>query len=119
MSAELHGENNLTKQTALTEKGEMVPDRGQPPNQHDILTGSQPDGTAFSGDKDMTCGNWTKSGEGAAMVGHVDRRGLDDSPRGEILEFVACLARAAGRLQPDRPQQHRRRRLALLLRGTN
>ncbi|MEA2984921.1 MAG: hypothetical protein QOD94_1175 [Alphaproteobacteria bacterium] len=78
---ELHGENNLTKQTALTEKGDMVP---SPPedttNQHDILTGSQPDGTAISGDKDMTCGNWTKSDEGAAMVGHVNRRGLDDSP---------------------------------------
>jgi hypothetical protein len=78
---ELHGENNLTKETAITEKGNMVP---SPPedttNQHDILTGSQPDGTAFSGDKDMTCGNWTKSGEGAAMVGHVNRRGLDDSP---------------------------------------
>ena len=79
---ELHGENNLTKQTALTEKGEMVP---SPPedttNRHDILTGSQPDGTSFSGDKDMTCGNWTKSsGEGSAMLGHVNRRGLDDSP---------------------------------------
>ena len=78
---ELHGENNLTKQTALTEKGDMVP---SPPedttNQHDILTGSQPDGTAFPGDKDMTCGNWTKSGEGAAVVGHGNRRGLDDSP---------------------------------------
>ena len=79
---ELHGENNnLTKQTALTEKGSVVP---SPPeettNQHDILTGSQPDGTALSGDKDMTCGNWTKSGEGAAMLGHVNRRGLDDSP---------------------------------------
>src|SRR4051794_34491119 len=71
---ELHGENNLTKETAITEKGNMVP---SPPedttNQHDILTGSKPDGTAFSGDKDMTCGNWTKSGEGAAMVGHVNR----------------------------------------------
>jgi hypothetical protein len=76
---ELHGENNLTKQTALTEKGDAVPGRGDQPNKHDILTGSQPDGTAFSGDKDMTCGNWTKSGDGAAMVGHADRTGLDDS----------------------------------------
>ena len=78
---ELHGENNLTKETALTEKGNMVP---SPPedttNNHDILTGSQADGTALSGDKDMTCGNWTKSGEGAAMLGHANRRGLDDSP---------------------------------------
>ena len=79
---ELHGENNnLTKQTALTEKGSVVPSPPEEPtNQHDILTGSQPDGTAFSGDKDMTCGNWSKSGEGSAMVGHVNRRGLDDSP---------------------------------------
>jgi hypothetical protein len=75
---ELHGENNLTKQTALTEKGGVVPGRGDQPNQHDILTGSQPDGRAFGGDKDMTCGNWTKSGEGSAMLGHADRQGLED-----------------------------------------
>lgn len=79
--ADLHGaSNNLTKQTALTEKGEMVNGRGDTPNVHDILTGSQPDGTAFPAGDDMTCGNWTKSGaEGAAMVGHSDRMGLDDS----------------------------------------
>jgi hypothetical protein len=80
--AELHGSsNNLTKQTALTEKGEVVKGRGDSPNMHDVLTGSQPDGTAFAGSEDRTCGNWTKSGaEGAAMVGHHDRMGLDDSP---------------------------------------
>ncbi|MCD6072702.1 MAG: hypothetical protein K0S42_3218 [Microvirga sp.] len=80
--ADLHGpNNNLTKQTALTEKGELVKGRGDQPNQHDILTGSQPDGTAFAGSQDMTCGNWTKSGsEGAAMTGHHDRMGLDESP---------------------------------------
>lgn len=77
--AELHGDNKLTKQTALTEKGEVNNGRGDQPNRHDILTGSQPDGTAFTGDKDMTCGNWTKSGEGTAMLGHADRTGLDDS----------------------------------------
>jgi hypothetical protein len=76
---ELHGNNNLTKQTALTEKGGVVNGRGDTPNTHDILTGSQPDGTAFSGDKDMTCGNWTKSGDGSAMLGHADRTGLDES----------------------------------------
>ncbi len=80
--ADLHGpNNNITKQTALTEKGELVKGRGDQPNQHDILTGSQPDGTAFAGNQDMTCGNWTKSGtEGAAMTGHHDRMGLDESP---------------------------------------
>jgi hypothetical protein len=73
--------NNITKQTALTEKGEPVKGRGDQPNQHDILTGSQADGTAFAGNQDMTCGNWTKSGtDGAAMTGHHDRMGLDESP---------------------------------------
>ena len=76
--ADLHAANNLTKQTALTEKGEGVPGRGDAVNQHDILTGSKPDGTAFGPDKDMTCGNWTKSGEGNAMLGHADRMGLRD-----------------------------------------
>lgn len=78
---ELHGNNNLTKQTALTEKGQVVNGRGDTPNMHDILTGSQPDGTAFAGSDDRTCGNWTKSGEGHAQVGHHDRLGLrDDEP---------------------------------------
>jgi hypothetical protein len=77
--AELHGMNNLTKQTALTEKGEVVNGRGDTPNTHDILTGSKPDGTAFGDDADRTCANWTSSGKGAAMVGHSDRTGLDES----------------------------------------
>ena len=74
--AELHAANSLTKQTALTEKGEVVNGRGDTPNRHDILTGSKPDGTAFAGPDDMTCGNWTKSGEGSAMTGHHDRQGI-------------------------------------------
>jgi hypothetical protein len=79
--AELHGKNNLTRETGLTEKGERVNGRGDSPNMHDILTGSQPDGTAFPAGEDRTCGNWTKSGQGAAMVGHHDRQGLrDDEP---------------------------------------
>ena len=79
--AELHGTNNLTKQTALTEKGTVVNGRGDTPNQHDILTGSQPDGTAFAGADDKTCGNWTKGGaDGSAIVGHADRTGLDTTP---------------------------------------
>jgi hypothetical protein len=76
--AELHGQNNINKQTALTEKGDQVNGRSDTPNMHDILTGSQPDGTAFPPDEDRTCGNWTKSGAGAAMVGHHDRQGLRD-----------------------------------------
>jgi hypothetical protein len=76
--AELHGQNNINKQTALTEKGNQVNGRGDTPNMHDILTGSQPDGTAFPPGEDRTCGNWTKSGAGAAMVGHHDRQGLRD-----------------------------------------
>lgn len=79
---DLHGPgNNLTKQTALTEKGEIVKGRGDQPNTHDILTGSQPDGTAFAGAEDRTCGNWSKGGtEGAAFVGHHDRMGLNEEP---------------------------------------
>jgi hypothetical protein len=79
---ELHGGNNLSKETALSERGEVVNGRGDSPNRHDILTGSQPDGTAFAGADDRTCGNWMLSGaEGAAMVGHHDRQGLrDDAP---------------------------------------
>jgi hypothetical protein len=77
--AELHGsKNNINKQTGLTEKGEPVNGRGDTPNMHDILTGSQPDGTAFAAGEDRTCGNWTKSGQGSAMVGHHDRQGLRD-----------------------------------------
>ena len=74
--AELHGTNNLTKQTALNEKGGIVNGSGDTPNMHDILTGSQPNGTAFTGDADMTCKNWTSSTQGAAMLGHADRKGF-------------------------------------------
>jgi hypothetical protein len=76
--AELHGANGLTKQTALNEKGEVVNGRGDTPNRHDALTGSQPDGTAFAAGEDRTCKNWTSSTQGAAMVGHSDRIGLRD-----------------------------------------
>jgi hypothetical protein len=80
--ADLHsGSNNLTKQTALNEKGEVVNGRGDTPNRHDVLTGSQADGTAFAAGEDRTCKNWTSSTQGAAMVGHFDRQGLrDDEP---------------------------------------
>jgi hypothetical protein len=79
---DLHGANNkISKQTALNEKCEMVNGRGDTPNRHDILTGSQPDGRAFPAGDDRTCRNWTSSTQGAAMVGHHDRQGLrDDEP---------------------------------------
>jgi len=75
---ELHGDNNISKQTALTEKGDVVNGRGDTPNRHDALTGSQPDGTAFPAGDDKTCHNWTSSTQGAAMLGHIDRQGLRD-----------------------------------------
>lgn len=79
--AELHGANNLTKQTALSEKRQIISGRGDPVNTHDILTGSQPDGTAIAVTSDTTCGNWTRSMGGSAMLGHSDRIGLkDDAP---------------------------------------
>lgn len=78
--ASLHGDNNVTKATALDENGAMVKGRGDTPNQHDILTGSRPDGTAFGGPGAFTCGNWTQSGEGSAVIGHHDRTGLSKDP---------------------------------------
>ncbi len=75
--ANLHSDaNNLTKDTALTESGAVVNGRGDTPNQHDILTGSNADGTLAAG---QTCGDWTLNGEGSAIVGHSDRVGIDDS----------------------------------------
>ena len=81
--SDLHGDtldqarvgNSLTKATALNEKGEPVKGVGDMPNQHDMLTGSQPDGRAFTDAADHTCNNWTSSGEGTAMLGHFDRTG--------------------------------------------
>ena len=80
--ADLHSAgNNLSKQTALSEKGEVINGAGDTPNRHDVLTGSQADGTAFAAGDDRTCKNWTSSTQGAAMVGHSDRKGLrDDEP---------------------------------------
>jgi hypothetical protein len=78
----LHSDqNNLTKQTVLTESGEMVNGRGDDPNRHDILTGSDLQGRAVQGQGDTTCGNWTSSGsDGSALVGHHDRTGGGDNP---------------------------------------
>ena len=76
--ASLHSDaNNITKETALDEKGNVINGRGDNPNRHDILTGTMPDGTKAA---DQTCGDWTLGGaEGVAMVGHHDRMGLDNS----------------------------------------
>jgi hypothetical protein len=77
--ADLHSAGtNLTKQTALSEKSDVIDGRGDTPNRHDVLTGSQPDGTAFAAGDDRTCKNWTSSTQGTAMVGHSDRIGLRD-----------------------------------------
>ncbi|MFZ0852163.1 MAG: lectin [Hyphomicrobiaceae bacterium] len=79
---ELHSDKNkIDVELARSENGRRIPGRLFVVNQHDILTGSTADGRALPPDKDMTCGNWTKNGDGAAMVGHHDRMGLrDDAP---------------------------------------
>jgi hypothetical protein len=78
---DLHSENTkLGKENSLTETGQVVNGRGDSPNMHDILTGSQLDGTAFAGSEDHTCGNWTSGGEGSAQVGHHDRQGGGANP---------------------------------------
>lgn len=77
---ELHsGKTNVTKETALTEKGDMVKGRGDKPNEHDILTGSDPQGMYSTAGGDTTCKNWTSNAEGSAIVGHHDRIGLKDT----------------------------------------
>jgi hypothetical protein len=77
---DLHANStNVNKQTALTEKGEVIKGRGDDVNMHDILTGSDPGGFYSTAGGDTTCGNWTRSGDGSAIVGHHDRVGLKDS----------------------------------------
>ena len=71
----LHNGNNLNKMTALDEKGTLIKGRGDTPNEHDILTGSRADGTAFAPQSDTTCKAWTSSTDGSAIVGHHDRIG--------------------------------------------
>lgn len=76
--AELHSGNNINKETALSEKGTLVKGRGDKPNEHDILTGSRADGTAFSPFSDTTCQDWTSNDKGSAVVGHHDKIGPND-----------------------------------------
>jgi hypothetical protein len=76
---ELHGDKSrINKETAVTERLDPVNGVGDDPNVHDILTGSRPDGTAYSGEEDLACRNWTSSSDGRAQVGHHDRRGLGE-----------------------------------------
>ena len=99
---ELHLYNKtILKETALNEKGELVNGRGDKPNEHDILTGSMDDGTAyFPDDKDHTCNNWTSSDEGSAQVGHHDRHGGGNlswtSAHGSRGCSMAALAKTGG-----------------------
>jgi len=71
--------NLLSSTTGIDETGAHVPGFGDTPNQHDILTGSDPAGMYSTAGGDTTCGNWTKNGEGSAIVGHHDRVGLADN----------------------------------------
>src|ERR1700730_2315557 len=73
--ADLHSNNKMGKANALDEKGQPIKVRGDTPNMHDILTGSDKDGHAFPSNMDLTCRNWTSSDSGVAMLGHADRRG--------------------------------------------
>ena len=76
---DLHSDNNkLGMNISLTERGQIIPGVGFAPNRHDVLTGSTPEGRAFPAGEDRTCRNWTSSTQGAAMVGHIDRKGLRD-----------------------------------------
>lgn len=73
--AHLHDGNNISKETALDERGNVIKGRGDTPNEHDMLTGSRADGTAFAPQTDTTCKAWTSSTDGSAIVGHHDRIG--------------------------------------------
>ena len=79
---QLHGgENKMSKENAVTERLDPVNGVGDSPNVHDILTGSRPDGRAFQGNEDLTCGNWTSSDKGRAQVGHHDRMGQEEAAK--------------------------------------
>ncbi len=79
--ADLHSDaNKLSKENSLSESGEQISGRGDTPNRHDILTGTNADGTLATGDTNLTCGNWTSGGDGSAMVGHHDRQGGGANP---------------------------------------
>ncbi|HSG66823.1 MAG TPA: lectin, partial [Gammaproteobacteria bacterium] len=102
IKSQIHGDtlveaqrgSNLTKEFALTEKGEYVNGIGDPmPMQHDMLTGSTPDGRAFTDDADHTCNNWTSNGEGSAQVGHSDRIGHGNQSWNSAHATTGCSQR--------------------------
>lgn len=77
---DLHSANvNINRETGLDENGNPIKARGDDPNEHDILTGSDSAGHFSTAGGDTTCGNWTSNGEGSAIVGHHDRAGLNES----------------------------------------
>ena len=96
--AELHGDtlelarmgNRITKTSALSEKGEILNGVGDTPNEHDILTGSQPDGRAYTDAADHTCSNWTSSGMGTAQLGHFDRLGGGNASWNSVHPSQGC-----------------------------
>jgi hypothetical protein len=96
--AELHGDtleiarmgNRITKTSALSEKGEILNGVGDTPNEHDILTGSQPDGRAYTDAADHTCSNWTNSGMGTAQLGHFDRMGGGNASWNSVHPSQGC-----------------------------
>jgi hypothetical protein len=96
--AELHGDtlelarlgNRITKSSALTEKGEAIHGVGDQPNEHDMLTGSMPDGRAFTDNADHTCKNWTSSSDGTAMLGHADRMGGPNASWNSVHPSQGC-----------------------------
>lgn len=88
--------NQLTKANSLTEKGEVVSGRGDAVNMHDILTGSTADGRLATSASDTTCGNWTKGGEGSAMVGHHDRDGTNPDPVANVSWNASHATRGCG-----------------------
>ncbi len=108
--AQLHGSGNkISRDMALTEKVDQVNGVSDRPNQHDILTGSRPDGTAFDGDQDLTCGNWTFEHDRARPAGAPR-----SSVSGRGREFMELGTRLAG-MQSARPAKHGRRGTVLLL----
>jgi hypothetical protein len=96
--AELHGDtlesgrlgNRINKVSALDEKGNMHKGIGDTPNEHDVLTGSQPDGRAFTDNADHTCNNWTSSSTGTAMLGHLDRLGGPNASWNSVHPSEGC-----------------------------